>query len=176
MPKSSRPVKSVVLVGQAPSRNAWSGNRRLIPLTGTVSTVAFRGTCGWFIADLAGVGLDRLHELADTVNLMDAFPGRRGEKGDAFDIEAMARRAAALTPRLRGRRVCLFGRPVAEAFGLDLPFLSEVERCGVRFFTFSHPSAINRWWNKPSNKRAAASLLKRALFGGDDAEVQPAQG
>ena len=87
------------------------------------------------------------------------------------DPAAEAReRAAALVPRLSGRRVLLLGSNVAGAFGFfDRPALrwqtfyhfdGETHRRVGPTALLPHPSGVNLWWNDPENRGRAARFMR----------------
>lgn len=142
----------VVFIGQAPSRTA--GHAR-----------AFDGLSGARLAKIADVDLEAFLRSAVTLNLLTAFPGRRGKKGDAFDVAAARARAAELTAALSRKRVVFVGRRVADAFGF-----TEAEPCvWSDHATFSsaafipHPSGLNVFYNSPTNRRIVGKFVRTAV-------------
>ena len=143
--------RSVVLVGEAPSRR--SDPRR--PLD---------GPCGSRLERLAEIPVGSLGDRCVAVNLLPAWPGRRG-KGAAFPMAEARAAAAELVPLLEGRAVLLLGRRVAAAFGVvDWPYLVPMRwEGGPVAAVVPHPSGVCRWWNDPEASRRAAGTLRLAL-------------
>lgn len=132
------------IVGEAPPR---SGGR------------PFEGDAGRRLRQVAR------HDLADCrlVNLLEAWPGPDGAKGDAFPIDEA--RAAAARVRFRTPVVLLAGHRVARAFGVRAGYLEWTTLRGRRAAVIPHPSGINRWWNCPRNRRRARRFIAAALRG-----------
>lgn len=152
-----------------------------------------RGLDGW--PALTGAAGDRLGRLAglpypprsrpafafmvatERVNLIERWPGRSPNGGDAFPLDQARAGALALLSRLQaegrlaGRHLVLVGRGVAQAFNLEeLPWFSwtpyePLSVPGVRFevATMPHPSGRSRFWNDPENVEQARSFLGRLL-------------
>lgn len=145
-----------LLIGQAPGPNSDPGE----PLS---------GRCGARLADLCGVTQEIFLARFRRVNLIDAFPGK-ASKGDTFPIN-LARKGAVellLTGVFGSTKVVMLGDNVAKTFGFKpgtfplLKFLPcQATRHGVAFCP--HPSGVNRWWNDPSNLKAARRFW-RALY------------
>lgn len=147
--------RPVVLVGQAPSRSS----RPDTPLTG--------GRSGARIQELAGLTLLEYVRLFARCNLMSAWPGAAGAKGDAFPRGAARAAAAEIAPALRGRIVVAVGLGVARALGAEfgfpvgLEFLAWTTVGDVEIACLPHPSGVNLWWNDPANVRRARRFLMR---------------
>ena len=138
----------VLLVGQAPSKL-------------TEGLGAFRGRSGRFLAGMLGTTLEGFLASVEAVNLLDRWPGKAG-KGDRFPAK-LAGKKARLLPVV-GRTVVLAGLNVAKAFGhVGRRFLEVWRSGGATFALVPHPSGVNRWWNDPANKEAAAELLGRLV-------------
>jgi len=139
----------VVLIGQAPG----SGDASAGPLRG--------GRSGKMIVKLAGL-IDEtwLPRVFDLRNLLHAYPGRAGEKGDAFPASLAAEAANAMRAELSGRMVVFLGRGVSRAFGFPklAPF-EIVEAGGLRAAMIPHPSPVNRFWNSERNRIAGGRFL-----------------
>jgi hypothetical protein len=113
--------------------------------------------------ELIGRGLNsqQYSEAFDHATLLNATLSNQ-----KFQAEAAAN---ALLPSLRGRRVVLIGRGLAEAFGLRAPALEWTRmlyRSSVNTEAYTEmaclpsPSPINSWWNVPANEAAAARFLQ----------------
>lgn len=104
-------------------------------------------------------------DLADCrlVNLLNAWPGPDGAKGDAFPVDEA--RLAARRVRFNTPVVLLAGHRVARAFGLRVGYLEWTTLRGRRAAVLPHPSGINRWWNDPRNRRRASRFIREALGG-----------
>jgi hypothetical protein len=99
---------------------------------------------------------DRSDLLArvECVNVLRAYPGPEGDKGDAFPLDEARRASARLYRRLKGRRVLVAGKRVAAAFGMRAEYLEWVDHeAGFEAVVIPHPSGVNRWWNEPKNRR-----------------------
>ena len=138
-----------LLLGAAPSRSSDPSR----PLIG--------GHSGTKLQELCGLNLRQYFEAFDRADLLQAYPGSIWPK-----VQASAA-AAALLPALRGRRVVLVGRGVAEAFGLRAPALewtrllySGDASAYIEVAYLPHPSGLNLWWNCPANTEAAAKFMR----------------
>lgn len=143
-----------LIVGQSPAR----GNDGLPP---------FSGKSGARLARLAGVGNsgDVLSFYFQLVNLIGAWPGKEGKKGDRFDLQLAQKRAWAIKGRLRTaspRSILLMGWNVGRAWGWPqyLGYLEWRSWRGHRICVFPHPSGINHWWNSELHTRLARDLLR----------------
>lgn len=142
------------LIGQAPSL-----------LTSKKGSRPFDGWSGERIALMIGRRRrEMLERWVEARNLINVFPGRCGEKGDHFDVDAARLAADAMMPQLRGRTAIIAGRKVADAFGIDAPFLSRVEKAGVVFWPIPHPSGVNLWYNDPLNAERVERLLRKLIL------------
>lgn len=143
---------NVVFVGQSPPRAAGPEFR---PLS---------GRSGAMLARVAGIEHDALLARIDALNIFDAYQGRAGQRGDAFNRDSATARAAALP--VDGRRVVYLGRAVARAFGhRRVEYLEPLtDARAAAAWCLPHPSGINRWWNDRGN-REAARLFLRVLLG-----------
>lgn len=144
-----KPTKGTAFVGQAPSQ---SGDHST-PLCGRV---------GERLAALAGLTPKEFTGFR-RVNLNLEWLGKNG-RGDWFDSEIGRRRAAEITPSLP-EKVVLLGRQVARCFAVKRNFLETYEFNYRLFLLLPHPSTLNRWWNNPTNERAAAEALRKFLRG-----------
>ena len=144
-----------VMIGQAPSR------------TGDPRTPCVEG-CFKRLAEAAGAETrtDRLRFYARFVrfNVFATYRGRKG-RGDRFPMAEARDRADGMRDWLRGRTVLLVGKNVARAFRInDAEYFEWTsEGPGERCVVVPHPSGINRWWNKTSN-RERARLFFSGLF------------
>lgn len=142
-----------ILIGQAPSQ-----------LTDSRGRIPFSGNSGRFLANLLQIPQAELLDRFDARNLLDVWPGKADDKGDAFPISAAKESAARILPTVNRRTVVLAGRGVATAFGLsDMEFLERRKVGLIDFVLLPHPSGINLWWNRLVNKRRAARLLRELL-------------
>lgn len=125
----------------------------------------FAGASGERLARLAGVGPEVLRDRFRLVNLLRYWPGPEpGGKGSAFPM-GEAREAARRLGLADGSLLC--GRRVAAAFGLArAPYLEWVSIGARRVAVIPHPSGVCRWWNEPSNLRAARRFLEEAARAG----------
>lgn len=144
-----------MLVGQAPG----PGGAPLGPLRG--------GRVGRRLADAAGLPEERLAEVFELWNLLGAWPGRAGEKGDRFPLPAARAAAARLLPLLDGHHVVLLGWNVERAFGLGIEaplrwLQHEWAEGEMLVAVLPHPSGVNLWWNRAENV-AAARVFMRGL-------------
>jgi uracil-DNA glycosylase len=148
---AARSTDRLIIIGEAPSRTGDPDRplmsapirRRLIELLG--------------IDDAAYFAIDR-------INLLRAWPGRRGKKGDLADPIAM--RSAAwivlAAEELIGRRAVFLGARVARAFGAHRrPILRWFAIGGGSAAILPHPSGVNRWWNDPRNRRRAIRFMRK---------------
>lgn len=145
-------MKSILIIGQGPSK---SGEGRP-PLEGQFGS-------GKKLAELSGVTIEKMHELADCVNLLDSWHGSNG-KGDHFPMKLAREKAPAVQKLWQNyERVVLLGSNVAEAFRFESEPLTwqKMEDCSVAIMP--HPSGVNRWWNDEQNKADAAAFL-RSVF------------
>ena len=140
----------VLLLGQAPARD---GDPRR-PLIGG------RGS-GRILQLLTGTTLRQYSRIFERRNLLQAWPGSAGAKGDLFPMTDAREAANALLPFLAGRRVVLLGTGVARAFGFppETPRFEWFERDGTRFALSPHPSPANLWWNAWRNRAEAARFF-----------------
>jgi len=134
-----------LIVGAAPSRT--SNPRK--PLS---------GTSGRRLAALCGLSFPAFLRAFERVNLLDCYPGRRGDKGDELPRFVARLSACNLTPRLRQRRTVLLGRGVARAFHMhDRPFFVWHDDIGdgALVAVAPHPSGVSLFWNDAENVDAA---------------------
>lgn len=138
-----------IIVGQALARDSAS---------------PFEGRSGQRLARLCygSEDLERLRRDFELTNLLDAYPGRSGAKGDAFPRAAAQRAAEAVLARLTtDSRLILCGKGVARAFNSflerpgDWPYfqwklLTNIPT--VHAVVVPHPSGVNRWWNEHENE------------------------
>lgn len=153
----ARPEK-IVLVGQAPGPTGPPPGR---PLVG--------GRTGERLRDLTGCSLRRYLWNFETLNVLDRYPGRDGEKGDRFPMPEARAAAVALLPRLAGRKIVLVGRKTAEAFGIEgveffswMGYAPEIETL-FEFAVVPHPSPVNLFWNDPTNVERAKRFFDELL-------------
>lgn len=138
-----------ILIGQAPSRRS----RAETPLTG--------GRSGARLQELMGLSLAGYVRLFARANLLDAWPGMAGAKGDAFP-QRLARIAALDmldAGLLRDRLVLFVGAGTARAFRFPAPPLDWAEHAGTLCACVPHPSGVNLWWNDPANEARARAFL-----------------
>lgn len=143
-----------LLVGQAPGRTSRPDR----PLIG--------GRAGALLIELSSVGgLKGYVRAFDRRNVLDAWPGRNGAKGDLFPLVDARASVAAMIPDLGGRRVIMLGRAVSSAF--DLRYLSWFEwhddPRGFRVAPFPHPSPVNKFWNSPTNRDRGRVFFRQLL-------------
>lgn len=130
-----------VVVGLDPGRN---GPDPLDPAFGS----------GRRLSAMLGVGPDEYLRRIDRVNLhpSERLPGDDRAAG------------ANLLPILRGRRVVVLGRRVAEALDVtDDWFRWRVAPGGFVAACSPHPSGLSRWWNDAGNVLAAGAFWSRVL-------------
>lgn len=141
----------VLFLGPAPGAS-WTDDS--VPLGGRV---------GKRLGGLMGMRrLDFLHEF-DTANILDEYPGRKGS-GDAFPLDA-AREAASKMDFSEHDLVVMLGRNVQRVLGFKgLDWFEEIEKNGVTFVAFPHPSGRNRWWNSVENCERAERYLKETIL------------
>lgn len=147
-----RPLRPI-LVGQAPGPG---GVGPAGPLVG--------GRVGRRLADAAGLTEDQFAATFERWNLLDAWPGRAGEKGDLFPRGAASAAAERLLPMLDGHHVVLLGWNVERAFGLgiDAPMVwrqHEWRSGEMLVAVLPHPSGVNLWWNDAGNVERARAFL-----------------
>jgi uracil-DNA glycosylase len=149
-----------LIIGQAPAR----GNDDKPP---------FSGQSGARLARLAGVGVsgDVLPEHFDLINLIEAYPGKKG-RGDYFDMATAREAAMLIRDRLRQdppRLVLLMGRKVKRAMGVngDVEYLEWFNLEESLAACFPHPSGLNHWWNEPGNVGLAQGFLRGVLYRAD---------
>jgi uracil-DNA glycosylase len=119
------------------------------------------GASGRRLAALCGLPLSVFLARFERVNLVRRHPGKLA-KGDAFPRAIARRNAARLLPLMRGRRVVLLGRNVADAFGLAHLSMFVWHRVGgVEVAVAPHPSGVNHWWNDPRNVRRARRFWRK---------------
>jgi uracil-DNA glycosylase len=139
----------IVLVGQAPSRD-------------TDGRAPFSGKSGQRLERLAGLGSGELQARFALANVLQRWPGSAG-KGDLFPMADARRAAPRLLRALAGRRVVAVGCAVAKALGVAsaLPDLTWRKFALLdAIAVVPHPSGVNRWWNEPGNRDAAAAFLR----------------
>lgn len=144
----------MLLVGQAPSRNSNPA-------------FAFSGRSGERLIALSGLTYEEFWGRVDAVNLVIAWPGKAGPKGDKFPLMEARKAAVAYMSGLAvvGPEYAVFvlcGRAVARAF--DLEFLDWFKTYGIpRFAVIPHPSGVNHMWNDPRTTRQARRFFRRWL-------------
>lgn len=141
-----------LIVGQAPSR-------------ATDGQPPFSGRSGERLARLLGVTPAELGDVAELVNLVERWPGKRG-RGDAFPIVEARDMATALTKFSQHERFVLCGGQVARSFGLDLIPLVAARHANRTVMLVPHPSGLNRWWNDEEHERATSAALRSFVLGG----------
>ena len=90
----------------------------------------------------------------DYVNLLLYYPGRGDSnhpKGHHWPVAEARCQAELMLPTLQGRKVVFAGRNVADAFGINSPWLTWAWGLGFKMIVVPHPSGVNRWWNSPEN-------------------------
>ena len=139
-------MKKILIVGDCPSK---SGEGKP-PLCGP------RGT-GGNLAKLMDVSVERMHRLADCINLFN-YHGkftRQDRRNRAKWIKRGAKHYSI---------VILLGGNVADAFDIawwwNLCILRE--DC-AKFFILPHPSSRNRWYNDENNRVAAEYALRKII-------------
>jgi hypothetical protein len=113
------------------------------------------------------------------VNLLQAWPGRRGA-GDEAPVGAMAEGARRLLPSWRCRRVVLFGRATASAVALAAGIKMRIEPYrwirgwsgGPRALVLvPHPSGVSRYWNDVWNRMLCGDFIRGLLnHGGEEVD------
>jgi uracil-DNA glycosylase len=143
----------ILVYGQAPSGTSDAKK----PLSGRT---------GDHLAILSGVTSDELREIFVLRNVLSTYPGKNGQKGDAFPMDK-AQRAAKEAKRdfKEGDRVVLLGRNVARAFAIPSNTLYLVwfplgRAAGVMI---PHPSHVNLYYNNWQNRLAVCQLLGRLV-------------
>lgn len=142
-----------LLIGQAPGPNTDPDH----PLAPTP-----RSGAGGRLADLANLTATQYLRLFDRTNLLHTFPGRT-KRDDCLPVREARIAANAMKPLLRGRRVVLVGRNVAEAFGypgseLEFHEWTMNERWGFEVAVVPHTSGRNHWYRKPGNDDRARAF------------------
>lgn len=167
-----------LLIGQAPGPNT-DPDYPLYP--------APRTSAGGRLCDLMGLSRGEYIMAFDRVNLLPYFPGKTTANEDRFPMSPARLAAAVLRPMLRGRRVILVGRQVAQAFQVEADWHEWVDlRAGPRHAAdrsdglaqvavVPHPSGRNHWYNSDLNRERArrfwAELLNNSAE--DDRKVLP---
>ena len=176
-PEIANASRSVLLVGEAPSRRVYVEEREGdSPLAGTdVSR----------LAGLAGVSAEDFDRIFARVNLLDEWPGGVDGGGSSFPVDRARLRACLLSgcewdrsagkwmfsgtedeSKCRGNvfatydRVVMLGRRVFSCFShpVGRGFKPEwfVWMANPRMFcVVPHPSGVSRWWNDSSNVEKA---------------------
>lgn len=161
-----------LLIGQAPGPNT-DPDYPLFP--------APRTSAGGRLCELIGLSRGEYLSLFDRCNLLPYFPGRTQARDDSFPMAPARLAAQVMRPLLRGRRVVIVGRKVADAF--DLPKVDWFEpiqlRCGPRHaatgcsgladvIVIPHPSGRNHWYNTELNRARARQALRALINKSDD--------
>ncbi len=141
----------VLFVGQGPSQHGdpWK------PLEGIVAVR---------LAELLGIHPVNFIKKYARINLNTEWIGKAG-KGDVFDV-VEGRRAAKNLLMGSWTHYVLLGRNVADCFGLEIDEPLQMfcaEGADKHYLLLPHPSGINRWWNDPEHRKAAAWALKSFL-------------
>lgn len=145
-----------LIIGQAPAR----GNDGLLP---------FAGKSGARLARVAGVGDtgDVLKNYFDLRNLLSFYPGKRGRKGDEFDLTQAKDAADQMKTWLltrKGRVILLMGKEVAKAFGCPCQeYFRPWYWHQHTVIIFPHPSGVNQWWNDAANVKEAEGYLRELI-------------
>lgn len=155
-----------LLIGQAPGPNT-DPEYPLYPVP--------RTSAGGRLCELMGLTRAEYITTFDRVNLLPYFPGKDRANEDKFPMSPARLAARVLRPMLRGRRVILVGRQVAQAFQLGADWHEWVDfRVGPRHAALGcdglaqvavvpHPSGRNHWYNNELN-RARARRFWNALL------------
>lgn len=144
----------MLLVGQAPSQDSDPAQ-------------PFSGRSGAHLIDLSGLRRDEFWARVDAINLLDRWPGKRGPKGDHFNlVEARASAARQMNAfddaGFGYDYYVLCGRKVAAAFGLD--HLDFFALYGIPYFVvIPHPSGANYLWNRAIVQARARAFFHKAL-------------
>ncbi len=139
----------VLLIGPAFGRGARPDS---VPLVG--------GRVGKLLKTLTG--LADLTEVFEPRNLLNYYPGRKGN-GDDFHFHEAKKVADNLD--LKGRVVVLLGRNVARCFGLSKARWFEWHELRGGLVTVApHPSGRNRWWNDPANREQAQAFWRELVL------------
>jgi uracil-DNA glycosylase len=140
----------IIFVGAAPSRVSDPAE----PLS---------GRSGQRLASILGMSFDRLL-LHARRNVNTRFPGRH-KGADGFDLlEGLEQARILLSACREGDLVVLLGVNVARVFGFAYkPLAAFANPGGITFFILPHPSGLNRYWNKPSNRLIAQTLFSEHI-------------
>jgi uracil-DNA glycosylase len=163
---------TTMLIGQAPSK-------------GTEDKTPFSGETGTRIAGMAKMPPSALAGHYALRNALDYFPGKEG-KGDAFPPEEAKAAIERIVDQVKGTevdRLIFVGRGTANAFALDVDHVGgylawfRTAATGPRVWLaiLPHPSGINRWYNDPQNRAAAALFLQLEIRSRGDTPVPRAQ-
>lgn len=105
-------------------------------------------------------------EYRDSFQRLNVLEGRR------WSLPEARRVAPEVWRRLDGRTVCLLGRPVLEALGVQAIVEPLVWQAGgtllgpgrpARWCYVPHPSGRNHWYSEPANGAAVGRLLAELL-------------
>ena len=143
-------VGRVALIGQAPARVMY-GDR------------PFSGRSGKKISELAGVRFEDLGDHFALFNLLPRWPGRQGDKGDAFPMREARQKASEMRTVRRYARVVFVGRKVAEAFRFKGEFCEWGPWENSWAMVMPHPSGVNLWYNDKRNVLRMRRILRRVL-------------
>jgi hypothetical protein len=113
--------------------------------------LSLTGGSGRRLAELIGVSDDEYVDRFDRINLHPI---------EGSDYDSLA--GANLGPILRGRRVVVLGRRVANALGIRYRnwFEWDVDPRGFVFAVSPRLIGLSRWWNEPANRSVAESFYR----------------
>jgi len=142
----------ILIIGQAPGPNTDPAE----PLWPEPASGA-----GGRLAAFAGLTPAEFLARFDRINLLNEFPGRKWKRDDTWPVEPGRVAASAIRPLLKGRRVILLGRNVAEAFGLHVPFHTWVGAQGFNAAVVPHPSGRNHFYRDSGNSSVSAAFWRQ---------------
>ncbi len=158
-----------LLLGQAPGPNT-DPDYPLFP--------APRTSAGGRLCEMMGLTKAQYLLAFDRANLLPYFPGRTQARDDSFPMAPARLAARVMRPLLRGRRVIMVGRRVAEAFRApEIEWFEPWElHCGPRHAVLGcpgtavvhvipHPSGRNHWYNSELNRARARRFWDMLLRG-----------
>ena len=142
----------LILIGQAPSQHKDPH----CPLEGRVMRQ---------LAKLFGCSEEEYLRKTQRFNVVPVWPGKIG-KGDRFPSRLARINASRMQHSFGGCHVLFVGIQTARSFLSKGPILtwrkSTVPDTDIvyRSAILPHPSGVNRWWNKLSNRRKASGFMR----------------
>lgn len=104
---------------------------------------------------------------------LSKFDRRNMLVGEEWKLELARHAAADIWPLTRGRKIVMLGAQVCRAMGLSNGSRAVPPLCwqtvatygGAQWAQVPHPSGLNRWYNQPGNRAAAAAFLAELYRG-----------